>query len=299
MLRVRVPATSANLGPGLDALGLALGLYLEVEGEPADVDAFDYAGDGQVANDVDNLVHRAFRAAFERSGRRAPPFSFRVRNPIPLARGLGSSAAAVVAGAALADEASAGALGRDGVFAVAATLEGHPDNVGPATYGGLTVAAERVGGGYDTASLRVPERWRFLFGVPADELPTARSRDALPERVVRADAVRTAARAGLWVAAVARDEPALVRTASLDVLHEPYRETLVPGLAATRTALLAAGADGAFLSGAGPTVGALVPPSAAEACREILARFAGAGGTVLELRAAPGYEVTSAARPAP
>lgn len=292
MLRVTVPATSANLGPGFDCLGLALDLHLHVEAHLGEGDALEYHGDGSVPATAENLLHLGFREAFASLGETAPSVRFVARNPIPLARGLGSSSAALVAGAAIADAASGGRLGRDGVFAVTAAIEGHPDNVGPAIYGGLTVAAERAdGAGYDTAVLAVPPSWRLLFGVPAFELPTELARAALPDRVSRRDAVLTASRAALWALAVARDEPRLLRTASLDVLHEPYREPLVTGLAAARAALVQAGAYAAYLSGAGPTLAAIAPEQTLSACREVLARFAGDGGRVLELRAGGGYEL--------
>lgn len=296
---VRVPATSANLGPGFDCLGLALDLHLEVTAVAADHDRFDYQGEGHVPDDPDGLVHAGFRAAFARLGRPSPTIACRARNPIPLARGLGSSSAALVAGAALADGWTGGALGRDGVFQLAAELEGHPDNVAPAVYGGFTVSASRLEGGYATAVLAVPPRWRLLFGVPPFELPTAEARAALPATVDRDVAVRTAARASLWALAVARDEPELLRTASLDELHEPYREPLVPGLRATRDALRAAGAHAAFLSGAGPTVGVVASEATDAACRAVLSRFVGPQGRVLALRAGSGYELVDRPRGAP
>ncbi len=290
-LTVRVPATSANLGPGFDCLGLALDLWLEVSARPAERDRFSYRGEGKVADRGDGLVHTGFRAAFERLGRSAPTVAFDAHNPIPLARGLGSSSAALVAGAALADAWCDGALGRDGVFQLAAELEGHPDNVAPAVYGGFTVSAARAEGGYATAVLAVPPAWRLLFGVPIFHLPTAKARAALPTAVHRDDAVRTASRAALWALAVARDEPDLLRTASIDVLHEPYREPLVPGLRDARLALREAGAFAAFLSGAGPTIGVVVDEDAEGACRTILRAFVGPRGRVLSLHVATGYEV--------
>ena len=290
MWRVKVPATSANLGPGFDCLGLAVDLWLTVTARPSDRDRFIYHGEGRLADHGDNLVHHGFKSAFAAIGREAPRLTIDATNPIPLARGLGSSSAALVAGAALADAVSGGALGRDGVFQVAAAEEGHPDNVAPAVHGGFTVSAARLEGGYATAVLALPPRWRLLFGVPDFELPTERARAALPDTVHRDDAVRTASRAALWALAVARDEPHLLRTASLDVLHEPYREVLVPGLREARTRLRAAGAYAAYLSGAGPTVGAVVGEGEVAACRAVLDDFVGPRGRVLALRAAGGYE---------
>ena len=291
MLRVRVPATSANLGPGFDCLGLALDLWLEVRARAHDRDRFTYRGDGRLPDRADNLIHQGFRRAFEVLGRPAPTVAFEAHNPIPLTRGLGSSSAALVAGVALADAWSGGELTRQGVFDVAAELEGHPDNVAPAVFGGFTVSAPRPAGGYTTSVLALPPGWRLLFGVPAYPMPTERARSVLPATVHRRDAVQTAARAALWALAVARDEPELLRTASIDVLHEPYREILVPGLRDVRAALRDAGAYAAFLSGAGPTVGAVVSEATATACHAALEAFVGAAGRVLSLRAAGGYEL--------
>ncbi len=289
-LEVTVPATTANLGPGFDALGIALDLRLVVHAALGD-DGFAYAGEGPAPSREGNLVHRGFAAGHAAAGATVPAVAFTVENPVPLARGLGSSSAALVAGVAAADAYLGGALGRDGVFAVAADLEGHPDNVGPAVYGGFVVAARGEDGAYVARSFPVPASWRLLFGVPAFEVPTAAARAALPARCSLAEASLTAARAALWVAAVAGDDRALLRTASLDVLHQPHRAGLVPGLTELLADLRAAGADAAFLSGAGPTVGAVLGEDALPACREVMTAWVGEGGRVLEPRPATGYVV--------
>lgn len=291
MFRARVPASSANLGPGFDSLGLALNLHLEVSASEASENRFVYEGRGHVDGSADNLVLRGFRSAYEQLGASAPTVAFDVRNPIPLARGLGSSSAALVAGAALADAMSGGRLGRQGVFDVTAALEGHPDNVGPCVFGGFTVAARDASGAFVEATLEVPTNWRFLFGVPGFELSTESARAALPSHYERKDVVLTASRSALWVAAVALDRPELLRAAALDVIHQPFRAHLVPGFTEAVEGLSGAGAHAAFLSGAGPTVGAVVPASRLEECREVLERFTGEGGEVLDLSAATGYTV--------
>ncbi|WMT55970.1 homoserine kinase [Truepera radiovictrix] len=293
--RVRVPATSANLGPGFDCLGLAVGLYLEVRAQLAPCDAFFYRGPGSVPSRPDNLTHEGFRAAYAALGRPAPRVRFEAHNEIPLARGLGSSSAALVAGVALADHFSGGALGREGVFEVAAALEGHPDNVAPAVYGGFTVSAKRDGDGYLTQVLALPARWRLLFAVPDFELLTSAARAVLPSRYGRDDAVFTASRCALWTTAVALDRPELLGVASQDRLHEPFREPLIPGLAACRRALLGAGASAAFLSGAGPTLGVIYverpgDDGLGERLKGLLRAFAGAG-EVLALPPSAGYVI--------
>lgn len=297
MLHARVAATSANLGPGFDALGIALSLDLSVIAGPSDHDRFTYRGDGRLADSPHNLVHQGFRAVYHELDLEPPRVAFEADNPIPLARGLGSSSAALVAGAALADAMLDERLGRDGVFRLVARLEGHPDNVAPAVFGGFTVSAADAGGEFVSASLPIPSRWRLLYGVPDFELPTAKARAVLPSKYPRGDLVRTSARAAMWALAVADDRPELLRVASLDVLHEPYRAPLVPGLLACRDGLRDAGAFAAYLSGAGPTLGVVTDDDHAERCRALLGDFAGPSGRVLDLEAGDGYRVAEAAPP--
>ena len=291
MLRVRVPASSANLGPGFDALGMAVGLYLEVTASPSAADAFTYRGAGPAPAPEGNLIHRGYRAVYQQLGEDAPPVALSVSNPIPLARGLGSSSTALVAGAALADAQLGEPLGRDGVYRLAVRLEGHPDNVAPAVYGGFTVSASDQDGQYRATSLPLPQRWRLLFGVPAFELTTAAARSVLPESYTPHDVVKTSSRTALWVAAVAQDRPELLRVASLDVVHQPFRAPLVPGLPEVLAATREAGAYASFLSGSGPTVGVVASDDVLAACKEAVRAYVGATGQVLEPATATGYVV--------
>ena len=295
MIQLRVPATSANLGPGFDTLGLALNLYLTVNASLAERDIFLYEGltedAGQLPDTPDNLIHEGFRAAFAEVGEAAPALRLEVRNPIALARGLGSSSAALIAGIAAADALMEGRLGRDGVFQLGARLESHPDNVAPAVYGGFTVSAQ-LKDRYLCESLSVPADWQLLFGIPDFILPTHKARAALPETYSRDEAIFNASRTALWSLAVLGDRPDLLRVASQDALHEPYREPLVPGLARCRLDVVAAGAHAAFLSGAGPTVGVICSAERKAACAQVLQDFVGEG-RVLEARVGGGYEVES------
>ncbi len=292
VLRATVPATSANLGPGYDTLGLALNLLLEVRLTLSESDGLHYRGAGTVPTGGQNLVHRGFHAVHQRLGVTAPTATFEVDNPIPLARGLGSSSAALVAGAALANELLGSPLDRHAVLNVAAAIEGHPDNVAPAVFGGFTVSAASGSGDHQTAAFPVPATWRLLFGVPDFELATATARQVVPTSVTLSDVVLTTSRAALWVAAVAQDRPELLRSASLDVLHQPYRAALVPGFLEAARRARELGAYAVFLSGAGPTVGLVCSSDSAAACRDVLATFAGPGGQVLDLQPATGYAVT-------
>ena len=293
MARVRAPATIANLGPGFDALGLSLGLWLEVEAAPAPDDGFAYEGEGRVSG-PSTLVHEGYRAALAELGLPAGCLDVSARNHIPLARGLGSSSAALVAGAAAADVLHGGRLGRDGVLRVAARLEGHPDNVAPAVVGGFAASA-MTDAGPVTAAFAWPAGWRLLVAVPDAELLTSDARAALPELVGRADAVFNLARSALWVAAVARERADWLAEACRDRLHQDARARLVPGLAEAVGGALAVGAAACFLAGAGPSVAAVVArPERLAAVRAALVAFA---PRVLELAVAGGYEAEVVSAP--
>jgi homoserine kinase len=283
--RVRVPATIANLGPGFDALGLAVSLHLTASASLNEHDSFFYNGDAN-AFGTDNLMHQGWREAHHAMGVTAPNVRLSCENPIPLARGLGSSSAALVAGAALADAMQDGCLGREGVLRVCAELEGHPDNVAPAVLGGFT-ASVMGAHGFLNASFTLPDNVHVLVAVPDFELKTAEARAALPDLYSRADMVFNLSRSALWVAAVASGNLTWLREACRDRLHQPYRAAFVPGLEATIEAALDRGALAAFLSGAGPSLAALVTADTIEAVETTLKLFS---SQVLHLRPSTGYE---------
>ncbi len=284
--QVRVPATIANLGPGFDALGLAMSLWLEASAELAETDHFDYQGDGAIADTPQNMIHLGFRAAYQALELEAPKVLIRARNPIPLARGLGSSSAALVAGAALADAMLNGRLTRDGVLRVCAELEGHPDNVAPAVLGGFTASAMNDSGPV-SVGLPLPADWHILVAVPEHELLTSEARGALPATYSRADAVFNLSRAALWVAGIATGRTDVLREACRDAIHQPYRAPLIPGLQEAIDGAINAGAIAAFLSGAGPSVAAIAlePEPVVRALSTYSSR-------VLRLRPASGYETS-------
>ena len=283
--RLYIPATLANLGSGFDALGVALDLCLEVWAQPAEQAEFHYQGQGSLPNTPDNLVHQGYLAAYAELGQPAPTLAIWAHNPIPLARGMGSSSAALVAGAALADHYSGGALGRDGVFRVTAALEGHPDNVAPAVYGGFVAALAHPP---LALSLPSPSHTCFVLAVPAYEVPTPAARAALPTQVAHSDAVFNLARAALWPAALTRGRLEVLREAARDRLPQPYRAHLMPGLEAGLAAAYQAGALAAFVGGAGPTLAALTTPEQSQAVQQALRSYAGAG-QVLTLGIGSGY----------
>ncbi len=256
---VRVPASSANLGPGFDCLSLALGLYNQVEMEilPEGWE-IRVAGEGgpDIPTDESNLVLQAARQVFSRIRVHPTGLRLSLSNKIPPARGLGSSAAAVVGGLVAANALSGSRLSTGELLKLAAKMEGHPDNVAPALLGGLTIAVQE---GPEVIALKLepPAGLIVLAAVPAFPLATRRARQVLPTRVTREDAVFSLGRAALLVGAMTTGRLDLLRTAMADRLHQPFREQLVPGLRDVIAAALDAGALGVALSGSGPSVIAL------------------------------------------
>jgi homoserine kinase len=270
-VRVRVPATSANLGPGFDALGLALDLTDEVAATvlpDSEELRIDVSGEGAedlgLPRDARHLVHRSIVAGLEALGAPTPRLHLRCHNAIPHSRGLGSSAAAIVSGLALARALVADADLTDAeLVALGARLEGHPDNVAPAVLGGFTVAFER---GTDAAgtAVRLPVHQDLLLRalVPPTPVSTELARGLLPAQVPHADAARNAGRAALLVAALT-ERPDLLLEATEDRLHQDYRAPAL-GEAAGVMARLREGGLAAVVSGAGPTVLVLGEKDAAE-----------------------------------
>ncbi|MDH2428108.1 homoserine kinase [Sphaerisporangium sp. TRM90804] len=262
---VRVPATSANLGPGFDSLGLALCLYDEVEAsvfEPAGAPAVEVGVEGEGAGELDtgegHLIIRAMRATFERAGVPQPTgLRLRCLNRIPHARGLGSSSAAICAGILAARALAAPGLSDDEVFALATEMEGHPDNVAPCLFGGLTIAWSDLSGNPSKLKLSPHGGVRPVVCVPRTRLSTEEARGLLPKDVPHADAAANAGRAALLIAALTqRPEMGLLLAATEDRLHQAYRAPAMPRTAELVQRLREAGVP-AVVSGAGPTVLAL------------------------------------------
>jgi homoserine kinase len=247
---VRVPASSANLGPGYDVLAAALSLHLELEVAEADEFAVDPGGD-DVPTGRDNLCVRAFEALHSADG-----LQFEIRSEIPLARGLGSSAAAIVAGLMAADHLYELGLSRDEIYARAVELEGHPDNVAAALYGGFVLCPTSDDGGHASPPVRLdpPEGVEALVVMPDDEVTTTDARAAMPAEVPVVDAVANVAAASQLVLGIERSDLALIARGLADRLHQPARQPLYArsmDLLANASDL---GAIGATISGAGPSV---------------------------------------------
>src|SRR6476469_2709904 len=215
---VRVPASSANLGPGYDAMAL----HLELEVEEAGEFSFDPGG-LEVSTGRDNLIVRAFESL-----RPADGIAFRLRSEIPLARGLGSSAAAIVAGLFAADHLFELALSKEELLARASALEGHPDNVAAAIYGGFVICGTGEGGAPSAARFDPPNGLEGVAVIPAEEVSTERAREAIPDEVPLADAVANVAAASRLVLGLQRADLDLVASGLVDRIHQPRRRDLYP-----------------------------------------------------------------------
>jgi homoserine kinase len=244
---IKVPASSANLGPGYDVMAAAVALHLEVEVEETGEFSVDTGG-LPVPADRENLIVRAFESL-----QPADRFSFRLESEIPLARGLGSSAAAIVAGLAAADHLFELALSREEMLARAAELEGHPDNVAAAIYGGFVICGTRDGRPL-AARFDPPEGLEAVAVIPAEEVSTAQAREAIPDQVPLADAVANVASASLLLLGLQRADLTLVGAGLADRIHQPRRRALYPRSMEIVEAASDFGALGATISGAGPTV---------------------------------------------
>ena len=263
-VRVRVPASSANVGPGFDALGVALSLHdvvtAEVTHPPRPEVSIECTGEGagSVPLDGTHLVHRSMVRGFAAMDVAVPGVHLACANTIPHGRGLGSSSAAIVAGLATARALvvdGADRMSDAGLFALAAEIEGHPDNVAPATFGGFTIAYGDPGD-FRSVRLDVDPAVSFVVLVPETTLPTRTARGLLPAQVPYADAVRNVGRAALLVAALT-GRPDQLMAATEDRLHQHYRAEAMPESARLVESLRADGLP-AVVSGAGPTVLALV-----------------------------------------
>ncbi len=264
LVRVKAPATTANMGPGYDCLGMALDVWntIEVEvldsGEP--VVEVTGEGAGELGTGRDNLVYRSMEFLFQDAGQEMPLVRIRCDNAIPLARGMGSSAAAIAGGLVAANAICSQDYTPNDLLEMAATIEGHPDNVAAAVLGGMQLVISdktEEGSRLYAVSINVPPELRAVVFVPQVRIATEDARAVLPEKITVADAVHNMGRIGLLVASMTTNHPEYLAIATQDLLHQPYRQPLFPAMKVIFKAALDAGALGVFLSGSGSTVLAL------------------------------------------
>jgi homoserine kinase len=259
----RVPASAANLGPGFDALGLALTMHNDFAAEIGVAKTtVEIIGEGsdELPRDATNLVVKSMYQTLEELGKKPLPVWVKCTNKIPLSRGLGSSSAAISAGVFLANELCGRPLDREGMFLLAAKIEGHPDNVAPALLGGLTVAVTREDGVAESISVDHDNlnKWKYVAVIPDFRIQTEKARKLLPKTVSFADAVYNVGRSSMVVASLlkgpGKNANAVLREAMNDRLHQPHRAKLLIGRDAAIKAGYDAGALGICVAGSGPAL---------------------------------------------
>ena len=253
MVKVRIPATSANIGSGFDALGLAVGMYNYIYMQEADGLSIISRDGADIPLDEDNLVYRTACHLYELCGRRLPGLSIEQISNIPSARGLGSSSACIIGGLVGANELMSRPLSRDEIIDIAATLEGHPDNSTPALLGGL-ITAVLDGDKVHYVKQEVQSDLKFAAIVPDFELKTSVAREALPEQVTHVDARYNLSRSALMAVSLYSGKYENLRVAADDRLHQPYRLSLIPHAMQVMDMCYESGAYASYISGAGSTL---------------------------------------------
>ncbi len=275
-VKIRVPGTTANCGPGFDAVGIACTIYNELELSLSNEGGISLEvigeGAGAIPSDNSNVAVKAIKMVLAKTGHNYQGIKLKLTNNIPLARGLGSSAAAIVGGLIAANELTGNSLTKENILDMATALEGHPDNVAPAIFGGITISILDSG---NTQYLRFlpPSGFSMVVVIPAFNLSTKAARKVLPDSVPFSDAVFNVGRTALLVGALCSGELKLLSSALEDRLHQPYREKLIPGMAQVLSAARQAGALGAALSGAGPCLIAFTSSKSEEVGQAMVKAF--------------------------
>jgi homoserine kinase len=275
---VTVPATTANLGPGFDCIGAALSLYnqfrftLTPEAKTDVTIAVTGSEAEKVSTDRSNLLYRSFLKLYQHLGKTPPSIAIAIRLGVPLARGLGSSATAIVGGLIAANRLAGSLLDVSEVMKLAIALEGHPDNVVPALLGNCRLSAGEAKN-WQICDVSWHNSIVPIVAIPDFELSTEEARSVLPKQISRSDAIFNIARLGLLVKALETGREDWLQMAMEDKLHQPYRQSLIRGYEGVKSAALSAGAYGMVISGAGPTLLALSDrdraPSVANAMQKV------------------------------
>ncbi|MBW4469960.1 MAG: homoserine kinase [Stenomitos rutilans HA7619-LM2] len=275
-VNVTVPATTANLGPGFDCLGAALTLSNQFcfslpPGDETVVITAIGAEAHLVTTDESNLAYQAFIRVYHHLKQAPPPVKIEIQLGVPLSRGLGSSATAIVGGLVGANKLAGSPLTVEVLMQLAIALEGHPDNVVPALVGGCCLSATGIDRDWELCEIPWHSSVIPIVAIPAFELSTKVARQVLPNSYSRADAVFNVAHLGLLLRGLETGNGEWLKAAMQDRIHQPYRQALIPGYEAVQTAALKAGAYGLVISGAGPTLLALANPQTAETVKDAIA----------------------------
>ena len=257
MFKIQIPATSANLGAGFDALGLALTFYNYIEMEESDKIEISSTDGMEIPTDEKNLIYVSAKDLFAVCGKKLQGIKIKQTNNIPMARGLGSSSACIIAGLVGANKMLGNPLTKDDLVDLAAQIEGHPDNTAPALLGGI-VTAVFDGRKVHWVKQEVFTKLKFVAIIPDFELKTEEARNCLPKEVSHKDAVYNLSRAALFSASLLTGKFENLRTAVHDKLHQPYRMELIPHCREVFDVAYTLGAYASYISGAGPTIMAIV-----------------------------------------
>jgi len=259
MISVKVPASTANLGPGFDCMGIALKLYNIIEVEECEKGLYitSTPDDPSISKDENNLVYIAMKKVFDEIGWYPKGLRINLINEIPLTRGLGSSAACISGGIYAANLLSGGKLSEEEMIYLAANMEGHPDNSTPAMIGGLVIAVMDENKVH-YMKFNIPQRLKFAVFIPDFVLSTEFARNILPKTINYKDAIFNVARTSLLASSLITGNYELLNIATQDKLHQPYRKDLIPNFDSIVALSLELGARGVFLSGAGPSIIALI-----------------------------------------
>lgn len=262
---VKVPATSANIGPGFDCFGLALPIYNTITLEETVYpttgleinilgDQFEGESDFLIPTDKTNIVYKAVELLYNYTGQTPPALRINIQSNIPIARGLGSSASVIVGGIMAANELLGQPADEAALLSIANEIEGHPDNITPAMVGGFVISSAEDDGSVAYRKIDWPEEWKLTVCIPDYELATSISRSVLPETVPIEDAAFNLKRSAMLVHAIHTKDADLMRMAMKDKLHQPYRSRLVPGFDEIIECVREFDALGVALSGAGPSI---------------------------------------------
>jgi len=272
MISLKVPATTANLGPGFDTLGMCLDMYNYIAMDETGNDLIiEVEGDGteKIPKDASNLAYKAAKMVFQKVNYKPNGLEIKMQNNIPMARGLGSSASVIVGGMVAANHISGNRLNYDQILHMATCMEGHPDNVAPALFGGIVTSAQFD---EETVYRKIipPTNLTTVVAIPDYELSTEKARNVLPAEVPLCDAVYNISRVSLLVWAFINSDLELMGKAMEDKLHQPYRMHLIPGMSEVARAAKDMGVYSFALSGAGPTLIAFCMSNNAEAIGEVM-----------------------------
>lgn len=256
MIKIKVPATSANMGPGFDSMGIALSLYNTFHVRETDAGLMITGCIPKYKNE-NNMVIKSMRTCFRKIGYKPKGIELNMNCRIPISRGLGSSAACIVGGVFAANEIAGGKLSKEDMLSIAAGIEGHPDNISPAIFGGMTVSVKE-GDKIYSEKIKISRDLRFCAMIPDFRLSTEKSRSVLPREVTFGDAVFNTGRAAFLIAAMQSGSPIMINIGCRDKLHQDYRSFLINNYNEITDKCRELNSYGTFLSGAGPTIMAII-----------------------------------------